>query len=204
MTARRFKAGAVLAFVAAGCGGARRAPDARGDLRLPERPVSAKSGVVNGARCDGASDGYECGADKASVMKCDGGRWTLVGECLGPKGCTSAQKISCDDSIADVNEPCATEGSAACSRDGSRLLECSGGAMIQRASCRGELHCQVRGGTPTCDTRIAQAGDPCGGDGEVACAVDGRSLLRCTNHVMVETRTCPDSCAVKGTEILCR
>lgn len=159
---------------------------------------------ADGEPCDISQNDYECGPDKVSVVKCKGKHWKLAGRCPGPKGCTSQkQKVSCDDSIADIGMACATEGSAACSGDKASLLKCKSGVMVEDAKCRGAKGCEVSSGIPKCDTTIAQAGDTCGNDDEAACSSDGTKLLRCRSHVMSASQTCKGACKVSGTEILC-
>jgi hypothetical protein len=157
-----------------------------------------------GEPCDVSQSDYECGTDKVSVVRCTGKHWKLVGKCPGPKGCTSLkQKVSCDDSVADIGMPCATEGSAACSGDKHSLLKCKGGLMMEAAKCRGTDGCTLVSGVPKCDATIAQMGDACGEDDAAACSLDGKHLLRCRSHVMASTQDCKSACKVAGTEILC-
>ena len=157
-----------------------------------------------GDPCDIAQSDYECGTDKVSVVECKGKHWKLVGKCPGPKGCTSQkQKVSCDDSVADLGMPCATDGSAACAGDKHALLKCKGGVMVEAAKCRGASGCDATSGTPKCDTTIAQVGDACGQDDEAACSVDGKQLLRCRSQMMAATQTCKIGCKVSGTDIAC-
>ncbi len=159
---------------------------------------------ADGEPCDVAQHDYECGPDKVSVVRCNGKKWKLAGKCPGPRGCSSQkQKVSCDDSVADVGMPCATEGSAACSGDKAVLLKCKSGSMSEDAKCRGAKACDATTGVPKCDTTIAQAGDTCGNEDEAACSVDGKQLLRCRSHVMAATQTCKGACKVAGTEISC-
>jgi hypothetical protein len=163
----------------------------------------ANDTYADGEPCDITQHEYECGADRVSVMKCKGKHWKLAGKCPGPKGCTTQkQKVSCDDSIADVGMPCAMESSAACSGDKSVLLKCKGGVMVEDTKCRGAKACDLVGGVPKCDMTIAQAGDACEREDESACATDGKQLLRCRSHVMTATQTCK-ACNVSGSEISC-
>ncbi len=164
----------------------------------------ANDTYADGEPCDMAQHDYECGPDKVSVMKCKSKHWKLVGKCPGPKGCSSQkQKVSCDDSIADVGMVCVTEATAACSGDKATLLKCKGGVMVEDIKCRGAKACDVSGGVPKCDTTIAQVGDACGNDDDAACATDGKQLLRCRSHVMTAMQTCKGPCTVSGIEISC-
>jgi len=152
-----------------------------------------------GDPCDSAQNDYECGTDKVSVVRCSGKHWKLAGKCPGPKGCTSQkQKVTCDDSIADIGMPCATEGSAACSGDKHAMLQCKHGMMAEVAKCRGTKGCDVAGpsATPTCDTTVAEIGDACEKDDEAACSPDGKQLLRCRSHVMTAMQSCKKACKV--------
>jgi hypothetical protein len=164
----------------------------------------ANDSYADGEPCDPSQHDYECGPDKVSVMKCKGKHWRLAGKCPGPKGCTSQkQKVTCDDSIADVGMTCAIESSAACSGDKSTLLKCKGGSMVEDVKCRGAKACDLSSGVPKCDTTVAQAGDACANDDDAACATDGKQLLRCRSHVMVAMQPCKGACKVSGAEISC-
>jgi hypothetical protein len=159
-----------------------------------------------GEPCDISQSDYECGTDKVSVVRCVGKHWKLAGKCPGPKGCTSLkQKVTCDDTVADLGMPCATEGSAACSGDKKAMLQCKHGVMTEVAKCRGAKGCEVGASstTPTCDTTIAQIGDACDKDDQAACSVDGKQLLRCRSHVMTASQDCKTTCTVAGTQIAC-
>ena len=157
-----------------------------------------------GEPCDIAQNDYECGPDKVSLVQCKGRHWKLVGKCPGPKGCSSQkQKVTCDDSVADVGMPCATEGADACSGDKTSLLKCKGGVMVESAKCRGATGCDATSGVPKCDKTIAQIGDPCTDEDQAACSSDGKQLLRCRSKLMQATQSCRKSCKVAGTEIRC-
>lgn len=164
-----------------------------------------------GDPCVSARNDYACGADKVSVVRCVGEHWKLAGKCPGPKGCSSQrQKVSCDDSLADLGMPCATEGSGACSGDKKTVLRCEHGVMAEAAKCRGARGCSIAGSppAPVCDTTIAQVGDACQSDDEAACSVDGKQFLRCRDHVMTAMQACAKGCEVTrpdgAREIDCR
>jgi hypothetical protein len=89
-------------------------------------------------------DHFSCSADKKNELKCDKGKWKVVGRCGGPNGCEAKFPfVKCDNTIANVGDLCAKDGDAACSTDAKAILECKGGKFSQTERCQGK--CKVEG-----------------------------------------------------------
>ena len=164
-------------------------------------PSPVPSSVAVGAAC-APRDTYACAPSRMEVLVCDARRWRVVEACAGPKHCrSSGSKIECDDTIADLGGACATDDSMACAIDGSALLRCKGGRMTEASLCRGPKRCVVDGTRPTCDRTIAEDGDRCDAESEVACTPKGDAIVECRNHTMVQTTVC--RCTVSGNDVRC-
>jgi len=58
--------------------------------------------------------------------------------CRGMHGCRKQfDKIECDDTLANLGDPCDTEGDISCSVDKTALLTCKGSKMTHTKNCRG-------------------------------------------------------------------
>jgi len=97
--------------------------------------IDSRSGMEN----------YACTSDKKGMLKCSGGKFTLVSTCSGPKGCKlDASKVSCDDSFAAVNDPCDhSSDSYACSADKSEILRCTNRKFVTFDKCTKGKKCDV-------------------------------------------------------------
>ncbi len=88
-----------------------------------------------------------CSEDGQRMLRCAGRTRSVVFACKGPVGCLAEgasdgkgilARAFCDQSVADVGDPCAADGYAACSGDGKSLLTCKGGTFERTATCVGE------------------------------------------------------------------
>lgn len=119
--------------------------------------------------------------DKGKALSCQGGKFVEV-SCAGPLGCTKlADHANCDDSVALAGESCMADAEEqyACSPDKKRALVCKGGIYQLHLECRGKEGCSLLGRTVSCDTSIAEKGDPCKAQGSVACTGDQKQMLVC-------------------------
>lgn len=94
-------------------------------------------------------------------------------------------------SVAHAGDACGVEGARVCAAHPPALLRCMGGAFVAVAACAGPGGCAPDGG---CDDTIAQAGDPCDVERQVACAPDGASELRCEGRRWRTARACVRPC----------
>jgi hypothetical protein len=141
------------------------------------------------------------------MLACHGRKFERV-PCRGPRGCeTVAGQPNCDQSVADVGEPCKKENAKACSADKSRVLTCKDGRLTAQYECRGERRCNSAGGKLACDQTSARLGDICDKtvNGSTACSDDKRSLLTCQNERFTPSEKCKPGtlCTVSGQSTKC-
>jgi hypothetical protein len=105
-----------------------------------------------------------------------------------------------------AGEPCGTDESFACSTDGKSLLKCAETKWQLQTECKGAKACDSSGPTVDCDTTIAELGDLCSNEGDVACAKDTKSILKCQGKKMVLDEPCEEgsTCKVKGNTLGCQ
>jgi hypothetical protein len=136
-----------------------------------------------------------CGDDGKSAIACVSGRLASV-VCGGPRGCA---KGSCDQSRAEIGDAC-VEGATACASDAIRSLKCESGRFVLGERCGGAAGCVVGQAGIACDTSAGAPGDPCRDAGKLACAPDGKAIVRCDGTRFVATTTCrgPSGCAPRA------
>ncbi len=90
---------------------------------------------------------YACAADKKSTLVCKGGKFEAGTPCKGPKACgVSPGKVHCDDTIADLGDPCEKKGDGdkyACASDAKTVLKCDGQKFVLQEKCKGKDTCKV-------------------------------------------------------------
>ena len=73
---------------------------------------------------------YACSTDSTEALVCREGRFALWRACRGPDGCkVDGRDVHCDTSLGDPGDPCAQQGSYACSTNGKAMLRCDGAAL---------------------------------------------------------------------------
>ena len=89
-----------------------------------------------------------CASDKAAILKCGGNAMHVVDSCRGPKACTFEEHpekeeidFSCDDSVAQEGDTCASEGLYACSVDKKAIHICKGSQFVSFKACPGPAGC---------------------------------------------------------------
>ena len=96
-----------------------------------------------GDGCDEENE-VACQPDKKAALECHGGVFVVGETCKGPRGCTvDGEKISCDNDVADENDPCHFDGDFACASDKKMVFKCVGKKMTPLNSCRGPKGCRV-------------------------------------------------------------
>jgi len=150
---------------------------------------------------------YACSPDHAEALVCKEGRFGLWRACRGPDACkVDGRNVHCDTTLGEPGDPCAQQGTYACSADGKAMLQCDGSALAPASSCRGPLGCRVDHDTRRvdCDDALVQEGDPCDQPKRIACAVDRKAELTCQAGKYVKKRECRRSdCRLEGTELFC-
>jgi hypothetical protein len=149
-----------------------------------------------GDKCQGSTG--KC-ADGTSALVCVNDVLTAV-PCHGTKGCMSTSTtIECDNSLATVGDICLTQGDISCAADHKAALECDNGKFKVAGTCKGADGCQLKPGNRiACDSNVAESGDPCHTNGDYACAMDKKFVLKCDDHKFGEIATCrgPKACRV--------
>lgn len=151
--------------------------------------VTAACGKSTGGKC---KVGESVCSNKEVALACHGGKFVEVA-CRGPLGCTRYQeRANCDDSVANEGDACmgATEEEYACSVDKSRALLCKNGRFERYLECRGPSGCALLGQQVSCDTSVAQKGDPCKVQGASACSVDQKEMFVCRDGKFASYRFC--------------
>jgi hypothetical protein len=101
---------------------------------------------AQGATCDQRPDvstcksqdegNGSCSADGKSLVLCRSGKMVVAATCKGPGGCRQqGDDIDCNQTIADVGDPC-REGKYACATDKTTRLLCWHGKMISEKVCK--------------------------------------------------------------------
>ena len=118
--------GGTTAWVAVPCKGAQGCSH-KGDTDECDDTVAAE-----GDACpqDPPLD-YACTADKARALVCKDGRYALWRACRGPDACQieGGRNVRCDTTLGEPGDPCAQQGTYACSSDARAMLLCDGSSL---------------------------------------------------------------------------
>ena len=109
-----------------------------------------------------ARDGQiACTADRAAILKCQSNTMQVVDSCRGPKACTFEEHpekeeidFTCDDSVAQEGDTCASDGLYACAVDKKAIHICKGSKFVSFKACPGPAGCTFNAAAETlsCDT----------------------------------------------------
>jgi len=185
--------------ILAGRKGSTPRPFASASKGSTRSPIASAREPCDGRQAACSKDGkaeLQCGADHAMVV---------VSTCKGPGGCRASadgQRITCDTTYADPNDPCETADSG-CSTDRKAELHCVAGHSVVISTCKGPDGCTLtpsgkgEGYVLSCDDHLADVGDPCFGSDRIACSSDKKALLTCTAQRFAVERTCKKGCVTK-------
>ena len=138
---------------------------------------------------DVETENRACSTDRRRSLLCNGGTFKTVEMCRGAKGCqVHGDSVTCDDHIAQKDDPCPNAATFACSPDFKTRLVCKDGKMQFDRFCRGQSGC--REFDQSCDESISEVGDPCGFSGMIGCSVDAKQELVCEGGRYVGRRPC--------------
>ncbi len=176
----------------------------RGDRGCAQRDtlVECDESVANEHDVCNAPDSIACSTDRKEALRCTNNRFVLDETCKGPTGCKldPSQRISCDNDIADVNDPCHFAGDFACTTDKSLVLKCEANKMTPLNTCRGPDQCKIvqvpkqDNAEFHCDDSIAMEGDVCDTNGEEACSMDRKGMFVCLGNKFGSLKACPGGC----------
>ena len=167
--------------------------------------------ALAGDGCDAPGD-VACGVDHKSALECQGGKFSIAETCKGARGCVvEGDKISCDNDVSDVGDPCRIEADYACTSDKLTALKCVAKKFQSLNTCRGKDGCRVlelpeeQKTEFVCDDSLAQENDSCDTEGEEACSMDKTELFRCKSAHFAKDHPCPGGCSFdeKGETFVC-
>ncbi|MGO8997073.1 MAG: hypothetical protein ACLQVI_27475 [Polyangiaceae bacterium] len=154
-----------------------------------------------GDACDEIGD-YACSNDMKSALSCVDNKFAVEGTCKGAGGCTLKKDgLYCDNDVSDQGDPCHTVGDFACTADKKLALKCGADhTMAPLNTCKGTKGCRVHEIPDAkkvefiCDDAVADANDPCDENGEEACTMDRKGLLKCQSNKFMPETACAGGC----------
>ncbi|MBL8957222.1 MAG: hypothetical protein JNK82_40990 [Myxococcaceae bacterium] len=82
-------------------------------------------------------DQGSCSADHSQLLVCDGSKFFVANTCRGQNKCRAlGNKIDCDDSLAEIGDPCEEPDSLSCDVAKKHLLKCTEGKFAVHESCK--------------------------------------------------------------------
>lgn len=164
--------------------------------------VDCDESIANEQDVCNAPDAIACTPDHKEALRCTNKRFVLDETCKGPTGCRidATQKITCDNDIADVNDPCHFIGDYACTTDRSLVMKCEANKMTPLNTCRGPKQCRIVSVAKQdrveflCDDSVAQDGDACDTNGEEACSMDKKGMFVCRGNKFGSLKACAGGC----------
>ena len=167
--------------------------------------------ALAGDGCDTPGD-VACAVDHKSALECQNGKFAVVETCKGARACeVQGNKISCDNDVADIGDPCRIEADYACTSDKLMALKCVTKKFQSLNTCRGKDGCRVlelpeeQKTEFVCDDSLAQENDPCDTESEEACSMDKSEIYACKSAHFVKDHPCPGGCSFddKGETFVC-
>jgi hypothetical protein len=110
---------------------------------------------------------YACTTDRKLALKCGADhKMAALNTCKGDRGCRVFDKpeekkleFVCDDSVADVNDPCDENGEKACTLDRKAVLECRSNKFATLSACAGGCSFDASGDKFECSDGATAAAD---------------------------------------------
>jgi hypothetical protein len=118
---------------------------------MEAKKVTCDNSVANAGDTCREEDDYACSPDQKTALVCRSGKFTTASNCKGKNGCrvtgdkSAGFKVECDDSIANVGDPCEKDGHYACAPDEKSIVKCAGKKFVQDDKCKTKEKCAVRG-----------------------------------------------------------
>lgn len=81
---------------------------------------------------------FACSNDFKQMLQCKDGIFDTYRYCRGATACSikGESQVNCDESVAELNDPCGVPGLLACSSDGKSELTCTGGKFTHARECK--------------------------------------------------------------------
>ena len=125
--------------------------------------------------------------DKTSHAVCVNKKY-VIATCKGKDGCNDDGKaLVCDNTMADLGDGCAPEGSRACTRDEKYEVRCRDQKFAIEWSCRGGCKLDANN-NPKC-TPVGEVGDVCRPD-SIVCDGAQKTELSCADGKLAVHRVC--------------
>jgi hypothetical protein len=95
---------------------------------------------------------FACSGDGKTMLKCTLHKWETHRFCRGASGCTlDDDTATCDESVAQVDDPCSVAGRIACSTDKKNELICQTGRFAVSRPCKTACRVSPTGHTVKCE-----------------------------------------------------
>jgi hypothetical protein len=154
-----------------------------------------------GDTCDEVGD-FACSRDLKSALSCKDNKFAVEGTCKGAGACALKKDgLYCDNDISDPGDACHDVGDFACTPDKKLALKCDfNHTMAALNTCKGTKGCRVREIPEEkrlefiCDDAVADVNDACDENGEEACTMDRKGLLRCAANKFLAQSDCIGGC----------
>jgi hypothetical protein len=135
-----------------------------GGCQIKQDKITCDNDIADpGDPCHFLND-YACTSDKQLVLRCDANKMTPLNSCRGPRSCRvielpQEKKIEffCDDSVAQENDPCDTNGEEACTMDKKGMLVCRDHKFVSPKPCPNGCLYDEKGDKYTCEQGGATA-----------------------------------------------
>jgi hypothetical protein len=118
---------------------------------MEQKKVTCDNSIANTGDACREEDDYACSPDKKVAVVCRSGKFTVASNCKGKNGCrvtgdkNTGFKVECDDSIANIGDPCDKEGHFACAPDEKQIVKCVGKKFAADDKCKKQEKCAVKG-----------------------------------------------------------
>jgi RNA polymerase sigma factor (sigma-70 family) len=92
---------------------------------------------AKGDHCKKAGS-FACSADQKLLLQCKDNKFDLYRYCRGATACSIKEdgNYNCDESMAELNDPCGVPGMVVCSLDTKSELSCQGGKFVHARDCK--------------------------------------------------------------------
>jgi hypothetical protein len=119
---------------------------------MEQKKVTCDNSIANVGDDCREEDDYACTPDKKNALVCKGKKFGIASNCKGKNACrvtgdkATGFKVECDDSIANIGDPCDKEGHFACAPDEKQIVKCVGKKFIADDKCQKKQEkCAVKG-----------------------------------------------------------
>ena len=118
---------------------------------MEQRKVICDNSTASAGDACREEDDYACSPDKKVALVCRSQKFTVANNCKGKNGCkivgdkATGFKVECDDSIANIGDPCDKESHYACAPDEKQIVKCVSKKFVADDKCKRNEKCAVKG-----------------------------------------------------------